>query len=124
MGLYRDSDIKAYTILAILANISVAVSFVMIAVYHFYEPQLVYRDLGFVALLISFACRVQISIQKVEILEKRTAGLMRVELPGGKLAASSANLGMIFYLTVVWISFILVLMAHLPANWRFSSLVH
>ena len=123
MGLYRDSDIKAYTILAILANISVAVAFAMIAIYHFYEPTLIYRDVGFVALLISFVCRVQISVQKVEILEKRVAGVMRVELPGGKLAASSANLGMIFYLTIVWVSFVLVLLSHLPANWRFSALV-
>ncbi|MCM8776192.1 MAG: hypothetical protein NC930_07595 [Candidatus Omnitrophica bacterium] len=121
MGLYRASDVRAYIILSILANFMIAGALFLIAAFHFYESRIAYRNVAFVCMLLSIILRYQMTMQKVEILEKRVATFTGAELPGGKIAASTGNIALVFYLTFFWLTMVFALLSFLPSDFHLSD---
>ncbi len=110
--MYRNSDIKTFWAISFFANIALIAALFLIGVFHFLDPQLVYRDFALLALLISLFLQFQLALIKVEIFEKRIA---RLTQPGREMSSGTGNLLLIFYFSIFWLVLIFMAIAYFPA---------
>lgn len=117
MTIYRTSDQKFFILLSALANVLVTGALGAMGIYHLYYPWIRYRNLAILLLFISYVLKIQLYIQKLEIMEKRVSTLLQPGMRISKFEASVSSFTLMLYLILFWSCVIAVGFAFLPAGW-------
>jgi len=116
--MYRKNDEKIFITFSLFANILIFAALVLTLLYHFYNGEVLYRDLCIMAIALSVFCKFQILLLKTFVLECRVANLMNVGKRPGKLVLGMGNVAMIIYSVIFWFTVTGAMLAFLPADWR------
>ena len=118
--MYRKSDIQIFTTLGAVANLTLIAAFVFLVVYHFFDGQLRYRNLGFALLVLSWLLKLQVMIQKVDVLEIRLWTVTESRTAANRLPIRLEQFFSLIYLIVFWVSIAGVVLGYIPAReWQF-----
>lgn len=117
MTIYRGADQRVFLLLSAVANVLVFGAIASVSIYHFYYPWIRYRNLALMLLLVSFVLKIQLYIQKVEIMEKRVSNLLQPGLRLSKFEASVSTFALMLYLSLFWICIVSIAFAFLPSGW-------
>ena len=118
--MYRKSDLRFFLIAGSVANTALLTSFFLLLVYHFMEAKIVYRDLALLLLVMSWVLRLQIFVQKVEIIEVRLANAIEETPRRNRIPISLEKFVSFVYLVIFWVSAAGIVISFLPAgHWSF-----
>jgi len=105
-ALYRQSELRLFTVLSIGSNLLVISAMFLIALFFFHKPLLFYRNLSLVFVIFSGFFKVQIFMYKVIILEKRMLHVTGPSLQHFKVATHSNPFTMVLYFIHFWITMV------------------
>ena len=91
-------------------------AFSLIVIYHFYRPEIHYRDLALAFLVGATLFKLQLYMFKLEIIEKRVINLLQPGQRQGKMAGGASNLTFMIYIIFFWITTVSVALGFLPAS--------
>ena len=123
--MYRESDLQSFVVMAAIANMLAIASLIFILAYHFLKLAPNFRAIALGFLVISWLLKMQLMIQKVEIMEVRIDHLVT---PGsGKRAKANVateNLSMLFYFFLFWLTLISIFLGFVPLRDWVPNLGH
>ena len=114
--MYRDSDLRVFVILSAAANIFGVAAFALIMVYHFYDPKILFRNWSIFLLTLSWFLKMQLFVQKLEIMEVRLENLIQGGIHRSKMNLSMESFLLILYFVLFWATLIGVLLGFIPLH--------
>ncbi|MBN1688001.1 MAG: hypothetical protein JW893_02780 [Candidatus Omnitrophica bacterium] len=117
--MYRESDSRLFMLLSLASTFCLVTALGCIVVYHFYQPTLMYRDIGLAFLIFSSIFKLHDYLHRVQILEKRVSAMLQPAQRKPTLGKSTGPLGLLLYAVIFWVVLLFVLIAFIPVQtWK------